>query len=379
MKSNRMIKRILSPLAALLVVLIFCGAVSATDYGVILLDRSGSMTILRADDNSRFYSARHRAIMRAVEYTGAGYQLAVVTFNATEGFILRQDFTDNVTTLITVISNIPDAVTGPRTPIADAMCFATQMLVDQVDGDNLVLMTLTDGDHNERYDPPGGAVCNQCEIYPDDWNNDCDPDDQDNYPCTDWQDCLVIVWAMNTVHVVDYFGDPVVKSGNNLSAKAEMIELEEGEFSRDGGDYRLFEFLADFSEGEIIVITDSLMPDMDGDSIEDVLDNCPNVYNPGQEDSDTNGVGDACQCDCEPGNANGDGTYNIFDVTYMIGYLYMDGPAPQPYEVCSGDPNCDCICNIFDVTHLIGYLYMYGLSPCDCNDWLSACGPPLRK
>ena len=84
-------------------------------------------------------------------------------------------------------------------------------------------------------------------------------------------------------------------------------------------------------------------------------------------------------CDCEPGNANGDATINIFDITYIIGYLYLGGPAPTPYALCNGDPNCDCTCNIFDITYVIGYLYLGGPAPCDCAAWLAACGPPLRK
>jgi len=84
-------------------------------------------------------------------------------------------------------------------------------------------------------------------------------------------------------------------------------------------------------------------------------------------------------CDCEPGEANGDGTYNIFDLTYLITYLYLSGPAPIPYELCSCDANCDCTCNIFDITYLIDWLYRIGPAPCTCQQWLSACGSPLRK
>ncbi len=36
------------------------------------------------------------------------------------------------------------------------------------------------------------------------------------------------------------------------------------------------------------------LPDRDHDGVPDVKDNCPDVYNPDQADSDHNGIGDAC-------------------------------------------------------------------------------------
>jgi hypothetical protein len=84
-------------------------------------------------------------------------------------------------------------------------------------------------------------------------------------------------------------------------------------------------------------------------------------------------------CDCIPGDANGDSTYNILDITYLIDYLYQNGPPPTPYPICSGDANCDCTVNILDITYLIAFLYQNGPPPCDCDTWLIRCGPPLRK
>jgi hypothetical protein len=89
--------------------------------------------------------------------------------------------------------------------------------------------------------------------------------------------------------------------------------------------------------------------------------------------------GEPTACDCQPGNANGDATINIFDITYIISYLYLGGSAPVPYELCSGDPNKDCTCNIFDITYIISSLYLSGPPPATCEEWLAACGQPLRK
>jgi hypothetical protein len=52
----------------------------------------------------------------------------------------------------------------------------------------------------------------------------------------------------------------------------------------------------------LIKITDSTLPscvDNDLDGIANVDDNCPNVHNQGQEDSDGDNIGDACDCPCE--------------------------------------------------------------------------------
>jgi hypothetical protein len=88
---------------------------------------------------------------------------------------------------------------------------------------------------------------------------------------------------------------------------------------------------------------------------------------------------EAGQCDCMPGDANGNTIINILDITYLISYVYKSGPAPTPYALCSGDPTGNCIINILDITYLISYIYKGGPLPVTCEQWLGDCGPPLRK
>ena len=61
------------------------------------------------------------------------------------------------------------------------------------------------------------------------------------------------------------------------------------------------------------------------------------------------------------GDANGDWQVNIFDITFIITYLYLDGPALG--QLIMGDVNGDCVINIFDITYLIAYLYLDGPEP----------------
>ncbi|MCJ7577182.1 MAG: FG-GAP-like repeat-containing protein [candidate division Zixibacteria bacterium] len=62
------------------------------------------------------------------------------------------------------------------------------------------------------------------------------------------------------------------------------------------------------------------------------------------------------------GDANGDGVINAADVVYLINYLYIHGPAPNPLQ--AGDVNSDGVIDASDVVYLINYLYIGGPPPC---------------
>jgi parallel beta-helix repeat protein len=61
------------------------------------------------------------------------------------------------------------------------------------------------------------------------------------------------------------------------------------------------------------------------------------------------------------GDANGDGVINSADVSYLINYLFVSGPAPFP--LVAGDANCDGNVNSADVAYLINYLFVSGPAP----------------
>lgn len=69
---------------------------------------------------------------------------------------------------------------------------------------------------------------------------------------------------------------------------------------------------------------------------------------------------DICGYTC--GDANGDGTANIGDAVYMIGYVFKGGTPPDPIQ--AGDANCDGNANVGDAVYLIGYIFHGGSAPC---------------
>ena len=85
--------------------------------------------------------------------------------------------------------------------------------------------------------------------------------------------------------------------GLEMAARVE-VEVEAGVeyflfvdgFAGDGGDY-----VVNVSDGPCGEGPPERESDIDGDGVPDELDNCPETANPGQEDVDGNGLGDACE------------------------------------------------------------------------------------
>ncbi|MDD3732628.1 MAG: hypothetical protein PHU88_09665, partial [candidate division Zixibacteria bacterium] len=99
--------------------------------------------------------------------------------------------------------------------------------------------------------------------------------------------------------------------------------------------------------------------DRDGDGIYDEIDNCPDDANPGQEDVNGDGIGDACCCIGVRGNVDcsTEEQPDISDITRLIDYLYLSHnvlccPDEADCNASGGEPD------ISDITCLIDHLYL---------------------
>lgn len=128
------------------------------------------------------------------------------------------------------------------------------------------------------------------------------------------------------------------------------------------GNYVLDE--CDFANGTVSDTNNNSIPDVceiqdtDGDLIADDIDNCPNDYNPLQEDNDLNGIGNVCCCIGIVGNIDlsADENPDISDLLLLVDYMFtVEVPLlPCPNE---GDLNTDESVDISDLLMLVDYMF----------------------
>ncbi|UCE17672.1 MAG: T9SS type A sorting domain-containing protein [Gemmatimonadota bacterium] len=95
---------------------------------------------------------------------------------------------------------------------------------------------------------------------------------------------------------------------------------------------------------QVLRYVGDLCSDGDGDGVCDVDDNCPNVFNPGQEDGDGDGTGDAC--DVLRGDVTGDGIVDLFDIVTTVNYIlgiWSLGESALVAADCNGDGDVDLL------------------------------------
>lgn len=116
-------------------------------------------------------------------------------------------------------------------------------------------------------------------------------------------------------------------------------------------------------------IPDYLDPDDDDDGVLTASDNCPLVDNPLQEDSNTNGIGDACETCCLGirGNVDADvaDQIDIADLVYFVSFSFSGGPAPTCFEEADVDGTLNL--DIGDIVYLVSFMFSGGPVPIACS------------
>ena len=372
----------------------------ATEYGILLIDRSGSMTIERYTFKTRFEDAILAARMDLMAGFPPVDQYAVMYFNGDDGIVMHQWFNADKAVVEAALLSIPAAIVGPRTPLADAMCQASEVLKNMVGG--RWLLGYTDG-HDNDSDGSEFNLCDPCDVLiPTGWNYDCDPAD-DVPPCTDLQDCIVSELTGEAVQTWRYFGNPITKSGAPAGGSGGDQVVREWGGSPDSksdpqvsDDFAFLKHLTVITGGEFDVLPDdeNLIEDADNDGIEDFLDNCPSTHNPGQSDLDGDLIGDACDpstCDCPfQDDYDEDGFITALDLSSIIDVLFAGRPDVRD-PACPtwrGDDDCDGFSTALDLSIKIDHLFAGGPPPCDpcqapspecigsnCDDGFLACDP----
>ena len=167
--------------------------------------------------------------------------------------------------------------------------------------------------------------------------------DWSTYSCEGWVNAFGLSYPMlddSDSEIYSMFGDGYVPYNVIIDHQGIVLYAQSG-----------------FNSGAIVnVISDALENiDADNDGVYNGTDNCPDVYNPDQEDTDGDDIGDECD-NCNnlvfaDGDLDGNDNVDIFDILVLVDVIL--GANENTCLMEAGDVNGDGVSNILDVIELL--------------------------
>ena len=167
--------------------------------------------------------------------------------------------------------------------------------------------------------------------------------DWSTYSCEGWVNAFGLSYPMlddSDSEIYSMFGDGYVPYNVIIDHQGIVLYAQSG-----------------FNSGAIVnVISDALENiDADSDGVYNGTDNCPDVYNPDQEDTDGDDIGDECD-NCNnlvfaDGDLDGNDNVDIFDILVLVDVIL--GANENTCLMEAGDVNGDGVSNILDVIELL--------------------------
>jgi len=141
--------------------------------------------------------------------------------------------------------------------------------------------------------------------------------------------------------------------------------------TRDSTVYLNIDYAARMIKATLATIHTIAKDDFDADGVPNAIDNCQAVWNPGQDDADGNGLGDACNsCVCpHQGDLDGSGSINVTDVLTMIQIAFLNGTDVRDLNCARtrSDMDSNGFVDVGDVLYAIKTAFINGpaaLDPC---------------